>query len=69
MLFNITGLGPSTLRDTTASMANFIGDAWYNVTVNNDTQYFSDIDYYASRLTGIDFRAKNFDAIENLELN
>ena len=71
MLFNITGLGPSTLRDTTASMANFIGgDAWYNVTVNNDTQYFSDIDYCASRLTsGIDFRAKNFDAIENLEQN
>ncbi len=64
-------LGPSTLRDTTASMANFIGgDAWYNVTVNNDTQYFSDIDYYGSRLTsGIDFRAKNFDAIENLEQN
>ena len=64
-------LGPSTVRDTTASVANFIGgDAWYNVTVNNDTQYFSDFDYYASRLTsGIDFRAKNFDAIENLEQN
>ena len=64
-------LGPSTVRDTTASFANFIGgDAWYNVTVNNDTQYFSDFDYYASRITtGIDFRAKNYDAIENLEKN
>ena len=64
-------LGPSTVRDTTASVANFVGgDAWYNVTVNNDTQYFSDFDYYASRLTsGIDFRAKNYDAIENLEKN
>ena len=64
-------LGPSTVRDTTASFANFIGgDAWYNVTVNNDTQYFSDFDYYASRVTsGIDFRAKNYDAIENLEKN
>ena len=64
-------LGPSTVRDTTASFANFIGgDAWYNVTVNNDTQYFSDFDYYASRVTsGIDFRAKNFDAIDNLEKN
>ena len=64
-------LGPSTVRDTTASFANFIGgDAWYNVTVNNDTQYFSDFDYYASRVTsGIDFRAKNYDSIENLEKN
>ena len=64
-------LGPSTVRDTTASVANFIGgNAWYNVTVTNDTQHFSDFDYYASRVTsGIDFRAKNFDAIENLEKN
>ena len=64
-------LGPSTIRDTTASFANFIGgDAWYNITVTNDTQYFSDFDYYASKLTsGIDFRAKNYDAIENLEKN
>ena len=64
-------LGPSTVRDATASVTNFIGgDAWYNVTVSNDTQYFSDIDYYASRVTsGIDFRAKNYDALENLEKN
>ena len=64
-------LGPSTVRDTTASLANFVGgDAWYNVTVKNNTQYFSDVDYYSSRLTsGVDFRAKNFDAIENLEQN
>ena len=64
-------LGPSTLRDTAASVTNFVGgDAWYNVTVNNDTQYFSDFDYYASKLTsGINFRAKNYDAIENLEKN
>ena len=39
-------LGPSTARDTFASLANFVGgDAWYNVTVNNDTQYFSDVDW------------------------
>ena len=64
-------LGPSTVRDASASVLNIIGgDAWYNVTVTNDTQYFSDFDYYASRLTsGIDFRAKNYDAIENLEKN
>ena len=64
-------LGPSTVRDTAASFVNILGgDAWYNVTVNNDTQHFSDIDYYSSRLTsGIDFRAKNYDSIENLEQN
>ncbi len=64
-------LGPSTARDTIASFANFFGgDAWYNVTVNNDTQYFSDFDYYASKVTaGVDFRAKNYDSIENLKKN
>ena len=64
-------LGPSTVRDASASIVNFVGgDAWYNVTVNNDTRHFSDFDYYASKVTsGIDFRAKNFNAIENLEKN
>ena len=64
-------LGPSTARDAFASIANFTGgDAWYNVTVKNDTQYFSEIDYYSSKVTsGVDFRAKNFNAIENLEKN
>ena len=64
-------LGPSTARDTVASLTNFIGgDAWYNVTVRNDTNYFKDADYYASKVTaGVDFRAKNFDSIENLEKN
>tara|TARA_B100001057_G_C22828020_1_gene942213 strand:+ start:885 stop:1670 length:786 start_codon:yes stop_codon:yes gene_type:complete len=64
-------LGPSTLRDTVSMSANFSGgDAWYNVTVKNDTQYFSDYDYYASKATsGVDFRAKNYDSIENLEAN
>ena len=64
-------LGPSTVRDTAGSFVNLLGgDAWYNVTVKNDTQHFSDIDYYSSRLTsGINFRAKNYDSIENLEKN
>ena len=64
-------LGPSTVRDAAASFVNVLGgDAWYNVTVKNDTQHFSHIDYYSSRLTaGIDFRAKNYDSIENLEEN
>ena len=64
-------LGPSTARDTVASMTNFMGgDAWYNVTVKNDTHHFSDFDYYASKGTaGVDFRAKNYDSIENLQEN
>ena len=64
-------LGPSTIRDTAGTLVNFVGgDAWYNVTVENDTQYFSDFDYYASKITsGVDFRAKNYDSIENLEKN
>ena len=64
-------LGPSTARDTVASTLNFLGgDPWYNVTVKNDTQYFNDANYYISKGTsGVDFRAKNYDSIENLELN
>ena len=64
-------LGPSTARDTFGSLANMMGgDPWYNVTTVNDTQYFSDFDYWASRAgTGIDFRAKNLESFENLEKN
>ena len=64
-------LGPSTVRDAAGSLVNVMGgDAWYNVTVKNDTHHFTDIDYYTSRVTsGVDFRAKNYDALENLEKN
>ena len=64
-------LGPSTARDALGSLGNYMGgDAWYNVTVRNDTHYFSDFDYYASKgAAGVDFRAKNFDDINNLEEN
>ena len=64
-------LGPSTVRDTISSVSTYVGgDAWYNVSVKNDTQYFSDFDYYSSKATaGVDFRAKNYDSIENLEKN
>ena len=64
-------LGPSTARDTVGSTLNFFGgDPWYNVTVRNDTQYFNDANYYTSKgVSGVDFRAKNFDSIENLEKN
>ena len=64
-------LGPSTIRDTAGSVVNLLGgDAWYNVTVKNNTQHFEDSDYIASRLaTGIDFRAKNIESFDNLEKN
>ena len=69
--FVLPVLGPTTVRDSLGSLVNFSGgDAWYNVTVRNDTHYFSDFDYYASKgAGGVDFRAKNFDDINNLEEN
>jgi len=64
-------LGPSTARDTVGTAFNFLGgDPWYNVTVRNDTQYVSHEDYYVSKVTGgVDFRAKNYNSIENLKTN
>ena len=64
-------LGPSTARDAVTSALSFTGgDPWYNVTVKNDTQYFNDTNYYSSRgAAGVDFRAKNYNSIENLEKN
>jgi phospholipid-binding lipoprotein MlaA len=64
-------LGPSTVRDTAGSVTNLLGgDAWYNVSVKNDTQHFEERDYYYTRAgTGIDFRAKNIGSLANLEKN
>ena len=64
-------LGPSTARDTLGSTLNFLGgDPWYNITVKNDTQYFNESSFYYSKgASGVDFRAKNYDSIENLEKN
>ena len=62
-------LGPTTVRDSIGSLVNVMGgDAWYNVTVANDTQYFNEADYYLSRVTsGVDFRAKNLESFDSLE--
>jgi len=64
-------LGPSTLRDATASIINYTGgNAWYNITVDEDTRYVSDFDFYASKgMSGVDFRAKNIESFDNLEKN
>ena len=53
-------LGPSTVRDTVGSIVNLSGgDPFYNITIKNDTHYFSEPDYYSTRATSaLDFRAK-----------
>ncbi len=64
-------LGPSTVRDAVGSLISISGgDAWYNITVKNDTQYLKESDYYFSKLgQGVDFRAKNLEAFDSLEKN
>tara|TARA_B100000941_G_scaffold288864_1_gene266646 strand:- start:647 stop:1408 length:762 start_codon:yes stop_codon:yes gene_type:complete len=64
-------LGPSTVRDAVGSLISMSGgDAWYNITVKNDTQYLKESDYYFSKLgQGVDFRAKNLEAFDSLEKN
>ena len=67
--FILPVLGPTTVRDSIGSLANVAGgNAWNNVTVTNDTQYFNEADYYLSRLlSGVDFRAKNLESFDSLE--
>ncbi len=67
--FVLPVLGPTTVRDSMGSIVNVIGgDAWYNVTIANDTQYFNEADYYFSRvMSGVDFRAKNLESFDSLE--
>ena len=62
-------IGPSTVRDAVGSIISMSGgDAWYNLTIRNDTQYFKESDYYYSKLTeGVDFRAKNLESFDSLE--
>ncbi len=69
--FVLPVLGPTTVRDTLGSIVNLSGgDPWYNVTIANNTEHFENSDYYYSRLTtGVDFRAKNLEAFDNLENN
>ena len=69
--FVLPVLGPTTVRDSIGKLVNISGgDAWYNVTIANDTRYFENSDYYYSRLTaGVDFRAKNLEAFNSLEKN
>tara|TARA_B100000768_G_C11248135_1_gene362776 strand:- start:730 stop:1515 length:786 start_codon:yes stop_codon:yes gene_type:complete len=64
-------LGPSTVRDTAGSFVNVLGgDPWYNASTHGNNEYLTKSNYMATKiLTGIDFRAKNLETIENLEKN
>ena len=69
--FVLPVLGPTTVRDFTGTVINFVGgDPWYNVTVRQDTNFFRDRDFYISRTTNsVDFRAKNIESFDSLERN
>ena len=64
-------LGPSTVRDTAGSFINILGgDPWYNASTHGNNEFLTTSDYVTTKvLTGIDFRAKNIDSLENLEKN
>tara|TARA_B110000238_G_scaffold194878_1_gene233320 strand:+ start:69 stop:851 length:783 start_codon:yes stop_codon:yes gene_type:complete len=64
-------LGPSTVRDATGSFVNILGgDPYYNVSTHGNNEYLSKSQYITTKvLTGIDFRAKNLETIDNLEKN
>ena len=64
-------LGPSTFRDTAGSFINVLGgDAWYNASTHGNNEYLTSNQYITAKLvSGIDFRAKNLESIDNLEKN
>ena len=64
-------LGPSTLRDTAGSFINVLGgDPYYNASTHGNNEYLSDSLFITTKIvSGIDFRAKNLEAIDNLEKN
>jgi phospholipid-binding lipoprotein MlaA len=64
-------LGPSTVRDTFGSFVNLLGgDPYYNASTHGNNEYLSDSLYMKTKvITGIDFRAKNLESIDNLEKN
>jgi phospholipid-binding lipoprotein MlaA len=63
-------LGPSTVRDTIGSFVNAFGDPYFNMSVHGNNQYLDKEVYIATKtISGIDFRAKNLETIDNLEKN
>ena len=64
-------LGPSTVRDTFGSFANVMGgDPYYNISINGNNEYLDGKLFAATKvMSGIDFRARNIDTLDNLEKN
>ena len=64
-------LGPSTIRDTFGSFVNVLGgDPYYNASTHGNNEYLSKSLYMKTKIvSGVDFRAKNLDSIDNLEKN
>ena len=64
-------LGPSTVRDTAGSFMNALGgDPYYNASTHGNNEYLTKSDYMFTKfLTGVDFRAKNLETLDNLEKN
>ena len=64
-------LGPSTARDTVGSFVNVLGgDPYYNLSTHGNNEYLSTSLFMKTKvLSGIDFRAKNLESIDNLEKN
>jgi phospholipid-binding lipoprotein MlaA len=64
-------IGPSTVRGTVGSFVNVLGgDPWYNASTHGNNEYLSKDIYMTTKVvSGIDFRAKNLESIDNLEKN
>ena len=64
-------LGPSTVRDTFGSFVNLLGgDPYYNASTHGNNEYLSKSLYMKTKIvSGVDFRAKNLNSIDNLEKN
>ena len=64
-------LGPSTLRDSAGSFVNALGgDPYYNASTHGNNEFLTRSQFVATKiLTGVDFRAKNLETIDNLEKN
>ena len=50
VVFSLTGYWPHQ-RYVGSLISLGGGDAWYNVTIRNDTNYFKESDYYFSKLS------------------
>jgi phospholipid-binding lipoprotein MlaA len=64
-------LGPSTVRDTFGSFVNVMGgDPYYNASTHGNNEYLSKSLYGTTKIiSGVDFRAKNLETLDNLKKN